>query len=301
MRFSVVVPTYRRPVALSECLAALRALRPPDGGYEIVVVNDGGPPLPAALMRDRGHAVALTVIEQANAGPGAARNRGAASARGDVLAFTDDDCQPERDWLVELNATLAAAPEALVGGRTRNALPDDVYAVTSQLLIDFVSRWFCGGPAGCFLATSNLAVARRAFEDSGGFDPRFTACGGEDREFADRWAAAGRPTLLASGAVVQHRHRLTFRTMLRQHHTYGRGARLYRSIRAAEGRPVAIRPSFYLQSLLHPLRYAERRAPLVVVLTAFCHLSYAAGLLAAGAALHRPRPATRAASTLERP
>ena len=301
MRFSVIIPTFGRPTSLSECLAAVRALRPPPGGYEIVVVNDGGPSPPADSMRERGNALAITLVEQANAGPGVARNRGAATARGELLAFTDDDCQPDPDWLLELDAALARNPGALVGGCTRNALTDDVYAATSQLLVEFVTLWFDGGTAGRFLASSNLGVARRAFLDSGGFDPRFAICGGEDREFAERWNAAGRPTAVVPAATIQHRHHLTLLGMLRQHRTYGRGARTFRSIQSEAGRPVAIRPEFYLRSLLFPLQRGERRALRLALLTALCHGAYAVGLL--GAPAHRParRPRASGLSPAEEP
>ena len=98
VRFSVIVPTYDRPGHIAACLASLRRLERPGGAIEIVIVNDGGSALPTGTSDDSEGCV-VRVIEQANAGPAMARNTGAMIARGELLAFTDDDCRPEPGWL----------------------------------------------------------------------------------------------------------------------------------------------------------------------------------------------------------
>src|SRR6185503_8244000 len=83
---SVVVPTCGRPELLSRCLAALKRQSLAREQYEIVVIED-----------------------RARKGPAAARNRGWRRARASVIAFTDDDCVPDADWLSSgLNALGAA-------------------------------------------------------------------------------------------------------------------------------------------------------------------------------------------------
>ena len=281
-RFTVVVPTYDRPAPLAACVAALRRLDRPGGTLEIIIVNDGGMPpddaLTSAAPEDEG--LALRVITQRNAGPASARNAGAESARGAWLAFTDDDCLPERGWLAAFDAALRANPGALVGGRTLNAVPDDVFADASQRLADFVAGWFAGGDAGRFFTSNNIAVARADFLAAGGFDARFPFSAGEDRELGDRWSAQGRPSLAVPDAVVRHAHHLSARRFLRQHFTYGRGAVAFRRVRAESGRPVRVDPAFYLRSIGFAL--AGERRPRAVVragLTVAAHAAYAAGLL----------------------
>ena len=279
-RFSVIVPTYERPAQLAACVAALRALERPGGSLEIVIVNDGGAPPDATMVANDPHdgTLALRVIEQRNAGPASARNRGAAESRGELLAFTDDDCLPDARWLTAFDAVFRTRPDVLLGGRTVNAVDDSVYADASQRLADFVSAYFDGGTTGRFFTSNNIAVAREAFLAVGGFDTSFPFSAGEDREFCDRWSAQGRPSVSVPDAVVRHAHRLSARGFLRQHFTYGRGAAAFRRVRAGSGRPVRVDPAFYARSLRYALEGGVRglgRAGL----TAAAHAAYAAGLL----------------------
>ena len=117
---SVIVPTLSRPEPLARCLAALAAQDYPVDRFEVIVVDDGGEqPLDAVVAGCRGP-MPLTLLRQANAGPGAARNHGAAAAGGTLLAFTDDDCLPEPGWLAALARQHRATPGELLGGRVVN-------------------------------------------------------------------------------------------------------------------------------------------------------------------------------------
>jgi GT2 family glycosyltransferase len=279
-RFSVIVPTYERPAQLAACVAALRAIERPGGAVEIVIVNDGGTTPDATVVstdpRDAGCDV--RVIEQPNAGPASARNRGAAAARGEYLAFTDDDCLPDARWLTAFDAAFRANPDALLGGRTVNAAGESAYADASQRLADFVSAYFDGGASGRFFTSNNIAVAREHFLAIGGFDTTFPFSAGEDRELCDRWSAQGRPSVSVPDAVVRHAHELSARGFLRQHFTYGRGAVAFRRVREETGRPVRVDPAFYARSLGYALDGGVRglgRAGLTVA----AHAAYAAGLL----------------------
>ena len=284
-RFSVIVPTFNRPAQLAACVAALARLDRPGGDLEIVIVNDGGvpPSLSATVLAPGlGERCTVRIIEQRNAGPAAARNAGAEVARGEFLAFTDDDCLPEAGWLAAFDSALRNAPDALVGGRTINAVASSVYAEASQQLADFVAAYFDGGPSagGRFFTSNNIALARDTFLAAGGFDASFPFSAGEDREFCDRWSAQGRPSISVSSAVVRHAHDLSARRFLRQHFTYGRGASAFRRVRAGAGRPVRVDPAFYAHSLTYPFkRGLGARAPVIALLTAGAHAAYAAGLL----------------------
>jgi glycosyltransferase involved in cell wall biosynthesis len=275
--WSVVVPTYNRPPQLARCLVALADLRPPAGGYEVIIINDGGV--------DVHHIVAassvtnIRLLSQANAGPGAARNHGARAALGSWLAFTDDDCEPDRNWLRVFERTLLARPGALVGGTVVNSLVDNVYAETSQQLAGFVERWFDGVAKERFFTSNNIAAARSAFLESGGFDESFGTLAGEDREFCERWFAQGRLTISAPDARVRHSHMLTLRSFLRQHFTYGRGAAAFRRVRSSEGRAVRIDPGFYIASLRHAAGVKPvTRGTALAAFTLAAHAAYAAGL-----------------------
>lgn len=117
-------------------------------------------PLDAVVAPFRGR-MTVRLIEQTNAGPAHARNTGARHASGAVLAFTDDDCTPRPDWLSTLHARARQNPEQLVGGHTVNALPDNVYATASQLLIDYLYAYHATrGAAGDMSAPAFFSLQR---------------------------------------------------------------------------------------------------------------------------------------------
>ena len=250
--WTVIVPTFGRPEPLRGTVAALTRLRPPPGGFEVIVVDDGSP----AALGSVGPGVRLH--RQANAGPAAARNAGARLARGRRLAFTDDDCQPRPDWLACLDAALNhAAANAMAGGATVNALRRNMYSAASQDVVDHLydTENRQAGSAG-FLASNNLAMPRDRFLDLGGFDQQYRLAAGEDRAFCDAWRGRGWPIVSAPEAVVEHRHRLTLRSFWRQHMNYGRGSRQFHALPAAgaERRAALKTPGYYAALLSRPMR-----------------------------------------------
>src|SRR5262245_245410 len=137
-RISIVVPTCNRPNELKRCLTALAAQDLPPADFEVLVVDDGSRESAEVVTAQVRSCTTVRLLRQENAGPAIARNLGAQHARGEFLAFTDDDCEPAPNWLRALLERLRANPRALVGGRTINALVTNKYSATSQLLIDFL-------------------------------------------------------------------------------------------------------------------------------------------------------------------
>jgi glycosyltransferase involved in cell wall biosynthesis len=194
----------------------------PRGRFEVLVVDDGSEaPLDDVVAPFRPD-LTLTLIRQANAGPAAARNAGAEGARGEFLAFTDDDCLPDPAWLRELAEALTRAPGSMVGGTIVNAAPS-LYSATSQLIIDVVYRHYNADPLRArFLASNNMAVPAREFREIGGFDPSFRTA--EDRDLCDRWLHRGHQIIHTPGARVRHLKHMNAGAFCRQHFAYGRGA-----------------------------------------------------------------------------
>jgi GT2 family glycosyltransferase len=233
---SIVIPTYARPERLRDCLAALARQTMAADTFEVVVVDDGSPQpvVPPADTALNGPAVC--VIRQQNAGPAAARNRGVQESRGELIALTDDDCLPSPTWLETLVAAHRQCPSALVGGITVNGLAEDVFATTSQMIIDLVYEHFNRDhEAAYFLTSNNMLCSRSAYSALGGFDTSFPRAGAEDRDFCDRWRASGRPLRLVSAATIEHRHAQNLRRFLGLHYRYGRGAYVYQAKRRLRG------------------------------------------------------------------
>ena len=276
VRYSIVIPTLDRPQRLRACLEGVAAQDLPPAQYETIVVDDGSRIPVADVLPDAVERARARVIRQPNAGPGAARNRAAAEARGELLAFLDDDCVPDPGWLATLGRKAAAHPGTGFGGRTVNTLTGNAYSRTSHVLIDYLYEYYNTGKADYpMFTTNNLALPRREFERIGGFDTRFTRAGGEDRELCLRWVRSGGKLRYAPEAVVHHFHPLGPRSFLKLHFTYGRGAAQYHRVRGSPTIPEPL--SFYRDLLLYPWRQRLPGRAGMSVLLALCQVANAAG------------------------
>jgi GT2 family glycosyltransferase len=231
-RISVIIPTCNRPEQLRDCLTALSRQTYPRSSFEVVIVDDGSEPPIAGVAADYSDKLDVRVIRQARQGPAAARNFGVTSARGSLIAFTDDDCRPAADWLARLLARLDAGGALLVGGRVVNALGDNIFATTSQLIHEMAyAHHNAAGEQAQFFASNNMAVDAESLVRVGGFDPAFRVAS-EDRDLCARWHESGRALVYAPDAEVAHAHHLTLTRFWKQHFRYGRGAwRYHQSLR----------------------------------------------------------------------
>jgi GT2 family glycosyltransferase len=233
-RVSVIVCAYNAAATIAGCLRALDALRYPD--FEMVIVDDGSTDDTAQDVRawlegrGRGGGVLSPVqhlTHEKNLGLSAARNTGARAATGEVLAYTDADCEPDVDWLYHLVAALLAGDFAGVGGPN---LPPPATSITQAAVAASP-----GGPTHVLLTDSiaehvpgcNMAFWRWAFDAAGGFDPAFHRAG-DDVDFCWRVQAAAGAITFAPGAVVWHHRRFTARAFLCQQSGYGEAEALLR-------------------------------------------------------------------------
>ncbi|MEL6901432.1 MAG: glycosyltransferase [Cyanobacteria bacterium J06606_4] len=254
--FSVVVPTYNRPKQLERCLMALVQLKYPRDRCEIIVVDDGSQTPLDSVVGPFQQYVNIQLIRQENAGPAAARNAGAEAASGTYIAFTDDDCMPSVNWLNQFALAFQGQPDAMLGGRTLNALPNNLYSSASQALIDYLYSYYSSGTQGIFFASNNIAMARSQFLEIGGFDVSFPLAAAEDRNLCDCWQQAGYPMEYVPSATIQHAHGLSLKSFWRQHFNYGRGAFCFHQVRAQRtAEKIRVEPfKFYADLLTYPLR-----------------------------------------------
>ncbi len=292
--FSVVIPTFARPERLAQCVAALARLDYDLSRVEVVVVDDGSPDAAAvaAAVEPHREALHLRLVRQANAGPAAARNHGVREASHEIVAFTDDDCRVDPAWLSSFARQFAARPGCIAGGRTVNALQDNIYTAASESLVGYFHRYHLkkGTP---FFATNNVALPRALFLEIGGFDERFPRAAGEDREFCGRCVRQGRAFAYVPEAVVHHHHALTLRQFWRQHYNYGRGAYFYRQLHAHEtgAGNVELEPlSFYTDLVFHPLSQRERRGLRLVALMVVTQFANSTGFFVERARRRRAAP-----------
>jgi glycosyltransferase involved in cell wall biosynthesis len=232
---SVVVPTKGRLSSLKRCLEALRNADLGHDRFEVVVANDrGGEPV-ESLVRTFADELQAAIVRPRRPGPSAARNAGAAAARGAYIAFTDDDCEPTPSWLSALARSLVQNGGAAVGGRVQNGMTESLGAVASQAVVDAVHAHFNRDPGSPrFFASSNVAFPAEEFQALGGFDEDSRYA--EDRELCERWIQTGHHFVSAPQAVVIHMRALGLREFMRQHYGYGRGARAFHRYRSPKQR-----------------------------------------------------------------
>jgi glycosyltransferase involved in cell wall biosynthesis len=251
---SVVVPTRERPGELARCIAALEAQTV---SVEIFVVE-----------------------EREGRGPAWARNEGVRRARGEVVCFTDDDCESAPGWAEALALPiLAGEVEAATGpvsmGEGATAADRAWEAIVNYLQVGAAAP---GTASPGFAVTANLA-AKRSLLERLPFNESFPAAAGEDRDWGERAAREGSPPRFVAEAVVQHQSGMSAVGFLRQQYRYGRGAARYRA--SAHGRRPGA-PSFY-RGLIRA-GFNSGRAPGILVCAA--QAAALSGILAETAKRH---------------
>jgi GT2 family glycosyltransferase len=280
--FSIVIPTRARPKQLARCLAALGRLNFPPDRFEVIVSVDGETASAEEWIGTRADGFRISVGVQAQAGPAAARNAGVRRAEGRFLVFTDDDCEPHPAWLEHLAGRFATDADQIIGGRTVNGLPHNVYSAASQLNVDTVYEYYNANRGHArFLTSNNLALPAQRFAELGGFDPSFVLAGAEDRDFCDRCLERGYRLTYAPEAVVYHLHELALGSLWRQHLAYGRGASLFHQARLRRGQRRAPVPlGFYVLLLQSALSQDHLPRSLAMGgLAVLMQVAYAAGFV----------------------
>lgn len=229
---TVAICTRDRPDDLQRCLEGISRLRP--GDHEVLVIDN-------APSDDRSMEVAkrfpVRYVREDRPGLDHARNRAVAEARGEVIAYIDDDATPDRDWLYEL---LANYRQPLVVGVTGLTMPFELECEAQEQFEDlapfskgFERRVFGGQrtnplAVGRVGAGANMSFRRSVFDVVGGFDNALDAGtltkSGGDHEMFTRVLRAGYRIVYEPRALNWHRHRRTYAELRAAIYGYGVGA-----------------------------------------------------------------------------
>jgi GT2 family glycosyltransferase len=238
---SVIVSTHNRPDALTMCLSSLLALCYPH--YEVIIV-DNAPSSNATenlIQHVYGHVPQLRYIREDRPGLSIGLNRGVAEARGEILAFTDDDVKVDSYWLLELVRAFSRADDVVCV--TNLILPLEL-ETPAQLLFEEYGGFSKGFQrqvydmaahrppeplypytAGRFGTGAGMACRPVFLRSLGGFDPALQ-CGMDITTFFQ--AVRGGHTLVYEpAAIVYHAHRRTYAELRRQIYQYGIGLTAY--------------------------------------------------------------------------
>lgn len=244
---SVVVCTRDRAESLRDCLHALQQVR--YSPIEILIVDN------APSKDDTRRLVTELAREDARfrytceprPGLSRARDHGAALAKFDLLAFTDDDILVDAGWPAALVAGFCADPDTscitgLVASRSLDTSAeryfDSRYAwgeMFSPRRYDLAANRDSSAlypySAGIFGTGANFAIRRMVIDSVGGFDPLLgvggPGKGGEDLDMFLRVILAGQRLCYLPSALVWHRHRADDKALAEQIYAYGHGLGAY--------------------------------------------------------------------------
>jgi glycosyltransferase involved in cell wall biosynthesis len=194
---SAVIATKDRAGRLEELLHSLASQRVA-AALEAIVVDDGSTDATPELLERGIDGIDLRALRHdPPRGPAAARNAGWRAARGELIAFLDDDVVAEDDWARALLAAHRNAPGAVIQGRTD---PDPAELDAAGVFRR--SRSVTGPDPG--YPACNIAYPRALLERVGGFYEGFKRPSGEDTDLAWRARAAGAETVYDDSARVRH-------------------------------------------------------------------------------------------------
>jgi GT2 family glycosyltransferase len=168
---SVVVITRDRPRDLKTCLSAVLAGDFQD--FELVVVDQSALPHAADIVLDLSAGdPRIRLVRDSGRGAARARNIGAEATTGDIVVFTDDDCEPARDWLGTMVQAMLGTPEAALAFGTVTPAPHNpkdgfIVGFSPRRQRRLKGRMSKLRDAGI---SANVAVRRSAMEATGGFD-----------------------------------------------------------------------------------------------------------------------------------
>lgn len=235
---SVVVCTRDRPTSLARCLIALSRLDYAD--YEVIVVDNASC---CIATRDAVAATSASYVREERVGLNWARNRGWVTARHPIVAYTDDDTEPDSGWLRAIAAEFAAQSVAAVTGLVVPASLE----TDAEWLFERYGGMGKGGMARRFVPAmmapsqliavhhcgvgANMAFRRSVIAELGGFDTALdsgTPSGGAgDLDMFHRLLVAGLQLSYQPEAIVRHHHRRDVRSLSRQLAANGRSFGVY--------------------------------------------------------------------------
>ncbi|MCK0152802.1 glycosyltransferase [Alcanivorax sp. S6407] len=196
---SVIIPIYQHWELTEGLFKALDEQTLPKDQWECFIVDNSSDIVPSQdSLPDF-----VTLLECPTPGSYAARNKALTQAKGELLVFTDADCQPEATWLEKIWTTYQAqsTPTLIAGGvtvkRFKPGKPNAIEVYDTALGLP-QARYIKDGWA----VTANLSIPRSVFEQIGTFDDqRFS---GGDSEFCLRAKAAGTTLVYLPEANVNH-------------------------------------------------------------------------------------------------
>jgi len=169
--FSIIVPFHNEASRIDRCIRSLLSLDYPTDRFEILMIDNNSTDESAAIV-ERYPQVRL--LRETVQGDFAARNRGLAEARGEIIAFTDSDTAPHPDWLLRIVEVLRDPTIEVIIGNLQFAPGSRALALMAAYEEEKAELIFTSDQREIYFGyTCNMIVRRRMFDELGPFPPVF--------------------------------------------------------------------------------------------------------------------------------
>jgi GT2 family glycosyltransferase len=266
MRFSVIVPAYQAARTLPALLTSLSLQAFKD--FELILVDDCSRDGTARIA----YAYPCKVLRMPeNRGPARCRNEGARSAAGEILVFTDSDCEVAPDWLERMDQHFRTEDTDAIMGRLvlkpSTFLGDSISALGFPAggSIGFEKMWRVDEKGFTdSLSSCNCAVRQGLFWKVGGFDETFPYAGGEDSLFAYHMKKAGFRIRYCPDVIVYHGARDSLGSFLRWQFRRGQSSYIFSTKVREKGSYMALR--LWSTANIVKSSFADRKFPIILFL-----------------------------------
>ena len=219
---SVIVPIYNGEQDLPELINCLEKQTYPREKVEFLLVDNNSSDRTSEILEQAAKKATKIrhLTEKKIQSSYAGRNLGIRQAKNDILVFTDADCRPQPNWLIEIVQPFIKPEVGIMVGEIvalsgKSLL--EKYADRNQLMSQKFLLEHSFLPYG---QTANLAIRKQAFIDAGLFRPYLTT--GGDADICWRIQQEGKWQLeYAPNAIIEHRHRSNFKNFRSQFRRYG--------------------------------------------------------------------------------
>ena len=222
MSVSVIIPAYNAKDTIKNILDAFS--RQTKAPYEIIVVDSDSSDGTSGIVNEfiKGNtSLNISLLEEAKRGPSPARNKGATTAKGDILAFIDADEIPSADWIQLIEDEFSGGSQVVWGPVTESK--------TDTFLKKYLDFMGCSNIGkrellkpdtfGKSILAGNFAIKKDLFIHLGGFDEKLHLA--EDVDLSRRISKEGVTIVYSPALTAAHDHKETFRGRFSKAFGYG--------------------------------------------------------------------------------
>lgn len=231
MKVSVVIPAKNAEETIGYLLHSLmyQTVKP----HEIIVIDDGSTDNTGDIAR-RFRNVKV-IVNRESKGANFSRNLGILESTGDIIAFTDSDCEVDAKWIENISKLFKECDVSAISGAVYSGNIDKFLSrFLEQSIISPAPKYnkdvILKGDLNPFVivTTANFAIRKSIIEKVGLFDPEYRHYGSDDMDYAYRILRSGFKILCTSKVKVKHYHRVRLSKVIKRYFQYGQGFAIFK-------------------------------------------------------------------------